>query len=436
MKTEEHTHSHEELEIKVSVKDGKACEKILKVEVGEDAIQHEYDHFYQHIASNAKVPGFRPGKAPRNVLELHYKGQAQEQVLKNLISEAYRQAVREKSLEPLSFPDVKDVKFDPKKLSFEAVVEVRPKIKLSKVTGLSAKKEKIELNAEEVDHTVKRIQEQLAQFKAVEDRGAEIGDYVIADYICLVEEKELETRKDDWFELQKEDYLKGFSSQLLGVKSGDERKIEVTFPEDFGRKEVAGKPATFQVKVKEIKSKHLPELNDEFAQSAGEFKTLSELKEHIEKDLRIAKEKEIESKFEKELLDEFVKQNKLELPEGLVKRRAERLMENSLRDFQMRGGSPEKAEEIKEKLREDLEKEARRQVHLAFLLDEVANKENIQPEEKDFKVHYEKMALEVRQPADVVEKYYTDHAEAKDSLVEQIRSEKAIQFIKDNAKIS
>lgn len=431
----EHAHGHHTLELKISVKDGKTCEKILKVEVSQDNVAHEFDHFYQEIAPTAKVPGFRPGKATRQVLELHYKGQAHEHVVQHLISESYRQAIKEKSIEPLNFPDVKDVKFDGKKLSYEALVEVRPKVKLSRAVGLSAKKEKTAVKADEIEQALKRIQESLAQYKSVEDRASALGDCVVADYVCAVEGKEIEKRKDDWFELQtKEEYLKGFSEQLVGVKAGDEREVKVTFPKDFGRKEAAGKEAVFSVKVKEIKSKLLPELNDELAKSAGEFKTLAELKERIEKDLAAGKEREIEMKYERDLLDEFIKHNKVEYPEGLVKRRAEKMMENAARDLKARGSAEDKIKDMQEKMKAEFEKEARRQVHLAFLLEEVAGKENITVTDEDLKVRYAKVAADVHQPADVVEKYYADHEEALDSLRDQIRSEKAIQFLKDNAK--
>lgn len=424
-----------QMQIKVSVKDGKTCEKILKVEVAAEEIQNEFDHFYREVAPKAKIPGFRPGKAPRNVLELHYKEEARKHAVEHLITESYRQAIKEKEINPLGYPDIKDVKFDDTKLSYEAFIETRPKVKLSKVSGLSAKKEKVELKAEELDSTLKRIQESLAQYKAVEDRTAQLGDYVIADYTCSVEGKEIEKRDDDWFEIQKEDYLKGFSEQLVGVKAGDEKQITVTFPEDFARKPMAGKPAVFQVKVKEIKSKQLPELNDEMAKSAGDFQTLADLKAQIEKDLKTSKERDLETKYERALLDEFLKHNKVELPEGLVKRRTERLMESATNEFKQRGGTEDKLKEIQDKMREDFEKEARRQVHLAFLLDEIAAKENIQVTDEDLKARYERVAAEVRQPVETVEGYYKEHEEHLESLREQIRSEKAIDFIKQNAKL-
>src|SRR5262245_15981402 len=136
------------MDIKVSVKDGKVCEKILKVEVGAEAITNEYEEYYRQIAAKAKIPGFRPGKAPRNVLELHYSSEADNSVLKHLIQESYRQAISENSLNPLGFPEVDEVKFDKTKLSYQAKLEVRPKIKLSKVSGLSAKREKSSVKSE------------------------------------------------------------------------------------------------------------------------------------------------------------------------------------------------------------------------------------------------------------------------------------------------
>ena len=177
--------------LKVSIHDGKVCEKILKIEVAGEEIQKEYDHYYNSIAMKAKIPGFRPGKAPRNVLAMHYGNDAREAVLKNLISDSYRDAVKEKSLEPLGYPDIKDVQFEDNKLSYQAKVEIRPKIKLSRVAGLSAKKEKTEIKNDEVDQALNRMRESLAQFKAVEDRAAALGDFVITDYVCIVDGKEL-----------------------------------------------------------------------------------------------------------------------------------------------------------------------------------------------------------------------------------------------------
>lgn len=431
---ETHTHAHQ-LPLKVSLKDGKACEKILKVELAGEPVKKEFDEYYKAIANKAKVPGFRPGKVPRNILELHFAGEAKESVLKHLMNESYHQAVQEKTLEPLGYPEIEDLKFENDHLSYQAKIEVRPKIKLSKIEGLSAKRETVEVKPEEIQQTLDQIRESLAQYKVVEDRPSQMGDYLIADYACWVDGKETEKKQDDWFEIKEEgEFLQGFSRQLVGLTPGMEKEVHVTFPEKMARKELAGKPARFLMKAKEIKAKTLPELNDELAQAAGEFKTLEELKAKIRQDILGHKENEAEVKVEKTLLDELVKHNKLDLPAGLVKRRLDRLVEEAMKEVRAQAENFPKAEEMKEKLNKDLEPEARRQVHLAFLLDEIAVKQNFSISEEEIKERYQKIADQVRQPVESVQKYYAEHGDALAALQDQIRNEKAIGFIKDKAK--
>ncbi|MBI3313400.1 MAG: trigger factor, partial [Candidatus Omnitrophica bacterium] len=397
-------------------------------------IKKEYEEFYQAVSPKAKIPGFRPGKAPRDVIAMHFKNEAREEVLKHLISESYRQALQEKSLEPLSYPRIQDVNFNEQKLSYRAQIEIRPKIKLSRTSGLTAKKESPRINPDEVEQSLKSIQQSLAQFKAVEDRPAVMGDFIIADYVCSVDGKEVEKRTDDWFEIREEEFLKGFSQQLVGVKAGDEKDVQINFPENMSRKELSGKPASFKVKVKEIKTRILPELNDDLARDAGEYKTLAELRAKLEKDILTRKEREKESEFEKQLLDELLKHNKIDLPAGLVQRRAEYLLERAKQDYMHRGHSEQEFEKNREKMIVDLEPEAKRQVHLAFLLDEIAAKENITASDEDLKSHFAELAERVRQSVEEVEKYYNEHEDARESMRDQVRSEKVIEWIKKNSK--
>ena len=421
--------------MKVSIKDGKACEKVLQIEVPEDRIAKEFEAYYNSIAPKAKIPGFREGKAPRNVLEMHYKGEAKSSVVKQLITETYSQAVREKTLDPLGYPDIEDVDFKETQLSYKARVEIRPKVKLSKVTGLSAKKAPVELKQEEVDKALQRVRESLAQIKAVEDRPAQMGDAVIADYVCLVDGKETDKREDDWFELkEEEEFLKGFSKQLVGVKAEDEKEVKITFPEKMAKEELAGKEGVFKMKIKEVKTRILPELNDDLAKSAGEFKSLDELKDRIQKDLLAGQEREAEAAYEKELLEQLKKHNKVELPEGLVLRRAEKLVEDAMRQYNPQVHQDTKQDEMKETLKKELEPEARSQIHLAFLLEEIVSKEKIEASDQEVDARMKVVSEQVKQPLDVVQKYYADHPEAKISLREQIQNEKAIEYIKYERK--
>ncbi len=426
--------------MKISVQDGKNCEKVLKIEVPTDLITREYDEYYKAIANQAQVPGFRTGKAPRHVLQLHYSEKAREAVLKNLISESYRTALKEKSLQPLGYPEINEVVFDEGKLSYQAKIETRPKIKLGKVTGLSVKKEKKAVKKEDLEAALTRVRESLAQFKGVEDRSAQLGDSLIVDYVCSVDGKEMEKRSEDWIEIREDEFLKGFSTQLIGAKPGEEKELQINFPEKVGRKELAGKKGVFKVTVKEIKTKILPELNDDMAKEMGEFQTLEELKAKIQEDLQGNLEREIEVQFEKALLAELIKQNKVELPDGVVERRLQHLVEDAFqREHQHNHGghhdhSEESHKQMRDKLTSELGEEARRQVHVAFLLDEIAVRENIEVKEEDIKARFEMISVQARQPVENIQKYYSENEEALSGLNDQIRNEKAIEYLKKNAK--
>ncbi len=427
---------------KVSVKDGKSCEKILNIQVFETVIQREYDAFFQSVAPRAKIPGFRPGKAPRKVVAMHFQAEARDEVLKNLIAESYRWALEEKTLKPLLAPQINEVQFDNVQLSYRAAIEVRPKVKLSRVEGLSAKKDPVVVDSAEIEEHLKKLREAHAQFKAVEDRPAAIGDCLIADYVCLVDGKEVEKRTGDWLELREEEYLKGFSKQLVGVKPGEVRDVKIQFPDKAGRAELTGKERVFQVTVKEIKAKVLPELNDDLASEAGDFKTLAELKDRIQKDLLASKEAEAEAAFEKELLNELIKHNKLDLPKRLVDRRLAYLLDQAKHsahqhhEGHVHDEAAENAEfeKKREELTKELTPEAVRQVHLAFLLDEIAGTHDLGVSQEDIKKKYAALAERYKRPVEEVEKYYAGHEEAVENLKEQIRTEKAIEFIKQHAK--
>ena len=380
------------------------------------------------------MPGFRPGKAPQDVVRTKYRGEAREKVLERLISRSLREAVGERQLEFLGRPTIRGVEFTEQKLSYEALLEVPPAIKLGKYKGLSVARTAPGVKPEELDQALERVRESLAKFAAVENRPAQMGDFVIADYRCLVEGREAEKRTDDWFELREEEFLKGFSAQLVGVKPGEEREVRIHFPENFGRKEWAGKEAVFHVTVKELKEKKLMPLDDELAKETGEFETLADLKKRLEEQLRAQKEREAEVEFENQFFDALLKENNFPVPKGVVERRLINLTESALESLE-RQGMPQAALEKEAKaIFDKLRPEAERHVRLSFLLDEIAKKENLQLSEADFEAKFKELARRHRQSEDAVRKYYGEHPEAKESLGLQILNEKAIQFVKDSAK--
>ena len=419
--------------MKAILKESAPCEKVLSVDVSGELIQEEFNLFYQHIEKDARVPGFRPGRAPRGVIETHFRTEAREKVLERLISRSFREAVGEKKIEFLGSPRIKDVQFTDDKLTYEALLEVPPTIRLGRYKGLTAEKKAVEINPDEIAQATERVQNSLAKFAAVEDRPAQMGDFLMADYTCRIDGKEVDKREDDWFELREEEFLKGFSTQLIGVKAGEEREIQIQFPSDFGRKEWAGKTGIFQIKIKEVKEKKLLALDDELAKETGEFETLDQLRDHLRQQIESDKTRQAEIAFENALLEALLKETAFEVPKGVVERRLINLVEQTAQAIYQRRMPQEVFEKEVAALYEKLRPEAERQVRLSFLLEAIAKKEKLELTGADFEFKYKEMGLRHRQTPEAVKKYYDEHPEAKDSLTIQILNEKAIQLIKDNA---
>jgi len=420
---------------KVSVKDISSCEKILTVNVAQADVQKEYSHVYEHLSKHAKVPGFRPGKVPKDILALHYKNEATEKVVSNLISNSLREALTSKEIFPLGSPVVQKVKFEKDELSYEALVDVKPKIKLGKYKGIEAKQKHAAVDEAEINDVLKRIQESHARLVPVADRPAQLGDLLSSDYSLTVDGKEVEKREEDVVELREKDYFEGFSNQLIGIKTGEAREVKIKFPEQFTKKEWIGKEGVYKITVKEIKIKELPELNDDLAKEAGDFDTLESLKKKIREEFEGKKKREIEEETKDQLLQELIKSSKFEIPKRMVETRLEALVKKGVETLKSQGIKEDEAQKKQEEFRGKLRESAERDVRLSFILHEISTNEKIVATPEDFKARYMAISDWVRQPLEDVEKYYESHEEQKESLEIQIVNEKAVQLIRDQANI-
>lgn len=423
------------MKLKVNVKDVSACEKLLTIDVPSEIVTEEFSSFYDSVAKRARIPGFRTGHAPQHVVKIHFKEEAKQEVLKHLLSRTFYEAVKQESLPVIGYPRIDNVEFDETRLKFKALIEMRPKMKLDKYFGLSVKCDPVVINESEISETLKRVQESQAKFETVEGREAKIGDYLICDYLLSVDGREAEKKDNEWFEIREKDYLEGFSKQLIGVKMGDVREVNVVFPKEYARKEFAGKPAQFTLTVKEMKEKKLPALDDELAKTLGDYATFEELKNVVRKDIEDHRKQDLETKLEKNLLDELIQKSKFEVPAGMVERRLEALVEEGLQTLQYQGLKKEDAEKEREQLKKNLLTEAERQVRISFLLDEIANREKIQATEEDLNLKYETISKRVRRSVQEVKAYYEQEETRKESLMIQIVNEKVIQRIKEKAVI-
>lgn len=421
--------------VKVSVKEVSSCEKIVTVDVSAEQIQQEYEKFYSEIAKVAKVPGFRPGKVPRDVLVIHFKDSAREEVLKKLIPRSLSDAFQQKEIAPISNPSIERVDFDQDHLRYDAHIEIRPKIKIDKYKGLSIKQKSVTVPESDVEETLKRIQDTHAKFVPASNRAAVMGDHVVCDYVCTVDGKEIEKRNEDLISLKEKDYLDGFSKQLVGVLPGETRDVKVIFPENYVNKSFAGKEGLFKVSVKELKIREAPALDDEFAKEVGEFQTLEELKNKIREQIKSRKEEEQQHILENALLDELLSKSKFEIPKKMIERRMDAMLEETLHSLRHQGMTEDAEKNQATTLREKMRPEAERQIRISFLLDEIAKKENIQAEEKDFDLKYEVIAKRYQRPVEEVKAQFEKSEGRKDSLEYQIVTEKTIEFLRNHASI-
>ena len=422
--------------MKVDIKEISSCEKILTIDVPSEMVTEEFSAFYQEVGKRAKIPGFRPGHAPKQVVALHFRDQARQEVWKQLVSRTLQDAVRQKEIPMIGYPHVENVEFDETRLKFKARVETRPKIKIDKYAGLALKRDPLQVSEAEMTDALRRIQESHAKFQAVENREAQLGDFLVCDYRLEVDGRELEKREGEWIEIQEKDYLEGFSRQLIGAKTGEAKEVVIIFPPDYARKELASKEGHFFITVREIKEKKLPSLDDELAKETGEYETLEGLKKAIHNDFENHKRLEIERKLEHLLLDELVKKSKFEIPSGMVERRLNALIEDQIRGLISRGAKEEEAKAQEGELRKNMASHAEKQVRISFLLDEIANREHIEANEADLAKKYDEMAQQARRSAEEVKAYYSKEEERRQSLLQQIVSEKTIQWLKDKATIT
>lgn len=418
--------------MKTSIKTTQPCERTISVRLEGETVREALARAFGHIAKHARVPGFRPGHVPRHVLEMHFKDEARERAIKDLIRESLAEALKAHQVSPIGYPGVDDISFKDDQLDFKIVVEVAPEIKKIRYKGLKAKREPVKVEERDLEDLLTRYREQHARFKPVDDRAAQMGDYLIADYELRVNGSKIDSRKGDWFELADKEYLQGFSKQLVGARAGESRKVSVKLPQDFPKAEVRGKDAFFDITIREIKLKELPEPTDEWAKEVGAFDSLALFKDKLRQDLQRSKEREAEVAFEKQLLDDLVKSTRFDVPRGAVERRVASLVEEGSRTLTLQGFGEEAVSKRKPELAERLRPEAERQVRIAFLLEEVARLESLTATDMDLESRYAELAQRFKQPVEKVRDYYQGRGDVE-VLKQEILNEKAFQCVKDNA---
>lgn len=400
----------------------------------EEGMQYSYNKNKGNIA----VQGFRKGKAPRKLIEAQYgKAVFYDDAINFVMPEAYETAVKENNLDVVSRPEIDVTAIDENGVSFTAEVYTKPEVKLGEYKGLKYTKMDEEPTDEEIDAELKKEQEKNARIVTVTDRPVQNSDIATIDFKGFMDGEAFEggEGKDFDLEIGSHSFIDTFEDQLVGKNVGDDVEVNVTFPENYGQASLAGKPAKFEVEIKDIKVKELPELNDEFVQDTTEFENLNEYKNEIAGKLIVAKKQQAKNKMEEDLVTALVEGCEMDVPQVMIDNDIDMKIEDFSRNIQSQGLSLDVylqyMGQTVESMREAYRPMSEKQVKARLALEAVANAENFTVEEADLEAEVEKIAKAYGMEKDVLKSAL--RPEDTENITKDIKVQKAVQFIKDNA---
>ncbi|MEJ2655849.1 MAG: trigger factor [Desulfobacterales bacterium] len=420
--------------MQVTVEDLSSVKKILHIEVPEDEVIRELNNAYNHLKKTAKVKGFRPGKAPRSVLERLFKKDVHGDVSSKLLQDSFVAALKETDLNVIGSPKIEPPPLEEKgPYKYDATVEVKPEIADIDFKGLTLKKALYRVTDEEMDAQLKMLQKNLAKQQPVaEDRGVKENDFVLIDYEGFEDGRPFpETQKTENFTMKigEGSISKTLDEKLIGMKPGEENEIAIHFPEDHFNDKLANHNISFQVKLKEIREEILPEIDDEFAKKLGQYETLDALKKAISDNLNEGYQKRVDQELNEQVYKGLIEKTEFELPESMIAYELDNIIDEIEKTLTYYNKSLEAQgltrEELAEKHRETAEKKVRR--HL--ILDKIIKQEQLTLTDEELEEGFTEMARAVNQPVDAIKNYYQQNQDNLDFFKHTLLEKKAMKLI-------
>lgn len=415
---------------------------VLTVEVEASEVDTALDQAFKKVVKKVNVPGFRKGKMPRKLFEQRFGVESLYQdALDILLPKAYGDAVEEAGIEPVDRPEVDIEKMEQgSNLVFTAKVIVKPEVKLGEYKGLEVEKTETEVTDEDVQNELTRLQEQQAELVVKEDGAIENGDTVNLDFEGFVDGEAFEGGKAENYSLEigSGSFIPGFEEQLVGENAGAEKDVNVTFPEEYHAEELAGKPAVFKVKIHDIKSKQLPELNDEFAKEAeGDAETLEDLKKELRTKLEESKKQEAENQTRETVIEKASENAEIEIPEAMVNTELDRMVQEFGQRLQMQGMNLDLYYQFsgtsEEALREQMKEDAQKRVRTNLVLEAIVEAENIEVSEEEIDAELNKMAEMYKMEVEQIKQMLAMQG-GNDAVAADLKVRKAIDFLVENSK--
>ena len=408
------------------------CTREIEVEVPAEVVNRETGVVIERFQKHARLPGFRKGKVPASVVRQRFPEDIRSEVVEALVPRYFRQEVEKRGLQPVSQPRVSDLRLgDGEPLRFKASFEIMPEIQVAGYEELRAEKTDTSVTDQEVEEALNRLREQYATYNAVDDREMGDGDFAQVSLAGTPQSAEGKpvTMDDVLVEIGGASTVREFSDHLRGARPGDERNFDVTYPEDFSDKRLAGRKLAYAITVKAIKQKVLPELNDDFAKEAGEFQSLDELRSKIRQQLEAEKQHAAEHAAKDKLVEELVRRNDFPIPEALVERQIDVRLERGLRALAAQGMRTEDMKKMDfPRLRAGQRDGALREVKAGLILDRIAEQEKIAVTDEEVDREIEALAKQMQQTAETLRARLTRDG-ALDRIRNRIRNEKTLDFL-------
>jgi trigger factor len=425
--------------IKVTVEEPGSVTRKITVEVPAEEVDRVFKETYREYRRQAALPGFRKGKVPMDVIEKRFREDVTEDVTRKILPDSYEQALKEADLKPIGEPKVGGLEIaEGKPMTYTAEFEILPTFEVKDYMGIEVEGQEVDVREEEVSGILEEMRAgQATVTKVEESRGLRTGDVAMIDFEGMAEGAAIPggSAKDFPLTIGSDTFLPGFEDSVIGAEAGEEREFFLKLPEDFQEEALAGKEASFKVKVKEVLERVLPELDDAFAKDVGDHESLDALKNLLRNNIRASKEAGARGELREKLIDKLVDDNPFEAPPTMVEHRRGMMLANVERNLQMRGVSKEEIEKSRDKMYEDAAVPAERRVRATLLLEAVADKEKVT-------VSDDEMNNEIKR---IAERNKIEPGEARRRMVENgslenlkdiLREEKTIDFLLENARVT
>ena len=418
--------------MKVGIEEISSVKKAVTVEIPQEIVIKEVNSAYVELNRRVRVPGFRPGKAPRTILQKRYAETVKEDVIRKLVPDYCNRAIKEASIHAVDMPSIEDIQMkEDAPLTFKAMVEVKPSFSLEDYQHLKVSVEAVTFKDSDLDRTLQELREKHATLEPFpDDRKVEDKDFVLIDFKGTMDGKLFEggTGEGVLIQVGSKSLVSDFEQQLIGHQAGEDLKVQVVFPKDYHKKEFAEKEATFDVKIRELKNRILPELDDEFAKDLGEYSSMKDLKDKVRERLKDQVEKEGERSRRKALMSQLVQNHSLEVPGSMVEREM-RTMLSQLQSNLPKGVTVQQAGIDPRFVQEQLEPAARDKVKGWLILDAIAEKEGLQVSQSDVEEALEKMASETKLAVEDLRRMILSREGSLDGLSHRLRQDKAMDFV-------